>query len=241
MARPKIAVTISTDEHHDRTKELKLKEAYFLSIQNAGGEPVVFPMDSSVEKVPEIIAEFQGVLLTGGGDFDPVLFNGIPHHNVYGIDRHRDELEIALVNYCSSNNLPLLGICRGMQAINVALGGSLHTDIADQLPGALRHSCYPAYPRDYFAHTVDIHINTHLTAITNQTQLKVNSMHHQGIKDIAQELTVSAVSPDGLIEGVELMFHPFFLGVQWHPECLPDSPSDRAIFSALVRAASPKE
>jgi putative glutamine amidotransferase len=66
-------------------------------------------------------------------------------------------------------------------------------------------------------------------------------MHHQGIKDIAQELTVSAVSPDGLIEGVELMFHPFFLGVQWHPECLPDSPSDRAIFSALVRAASPKE
>lgn len=241
MACPRIAVTISTDEHHDRTKELKLKEAYFLSIQNAGGEPVIFPMESSVKKVPEILADFQGVLLTGGGDFDPVLFDGIPHPNVYGIDRHRDELEIALVNYCSANKLPLLGICRGMQAINVALGGTLYTDIADQLPGALRHPCYPAYPRDYLAHTVDIHINTHLTAITKQTQMKVNSMHHQGIKEIAQELTVSAISLDGLIEGVEFMFHPFFLGVQWHPECLPDSPSDRALFSALVRAASPKE
>lgn len=241
MARPKIGVTISTDEHHDRTSELRLKEAYFNSIRLAGGDPVVFPMDSLVENVPEIAAGFQGILLTGGGDIDPAIFNGEPHAKVYGVDPHRDLLEIALVNYCASNKLPLLGICRGMQVINVALGGTLYTDITDQLPGALRHSCYPSYPRDYLAHSVFMSVSTHLTAITAQSQMMVNSMHHQGIKSLASDLTLSAMAPDGLVEGIEFMFHPFFLGVQWHPECLPNSPSDQAVFSAFVRAGTPEE
>ncbi|HEX7555924.1 MAG TPA: gamma-glutamyl-gamma-aminobutyrate hydrolase family protein [Leptolinea sp.] len=241
MTRPKIGVTISSDEHHDRTSELKLKEAYFTSIRLAGGEPIAFPMDTPMEQVPVLAATFQGILLTGGGDIDPVLFNGETHPRVYGIDRQRDLLEIALVNYCASNKLPLLGICRGMQVINVALGGTLYTDIADQMPGALRHSCYPAYSRDYLAHSVLISVSTHLTAITSQSRMMVNSMHHQGIKELAADLTLSAIAPDGLVEGIEFMFHPFFLGVQWHPECLPNSPSDQALFSALVRAATPEE
>lgn len=241
MVLPKIGVTISTDEHHDRTSELKLKEAYFTSIRLAGGEPVVFPMDTPVEQVPEMTSSFQGILLTGGGDIEPALFNGVPHPRVYGIDPRRDVLEISLVNYCAANNLPLLGICRGMQVINVALGGTLYTDIADQLTGALRHPCYPAYPRDYLAHSILMSVSTHITAITGQSQMMVNSMHHQGIKVLASDLTLSAIAPDGLVEGVEFMFHPFFLGVQWHPECLPNSPSDQSIFSAFVRAATPEE
>jgi putative glutamine amidotransferase len=241
MALPKIGVTVSTDEHHDRTSELKLKEAYFASIRLAGGEPVVFPMDTPVDKVPEIAATFQGILLTGGGDIDPAIFNGEPHPNVYGIDPQRDLLEIALVNYCASNNLPLLGICRGLQVINVALGGTLYTDITDQLTGALRHSCFPAYPRDYLAHSIHLTVSTRLTAITGQNQIMVNSMHHQGIKNLAPDLTLSAIAPDGLAEGIEFMFHPFLLGVQWHPECLPNSPSDLAIFSAFVRSGTPEE
>jgi putative glutamine amidotransferase len=241
MALPKIGVTISTNEHHDRTSELKLKEAYFASIRAAGGDPVVFPMDTYEKKVPSVASGFQGILLTGGGDIDPALFEGEPHPNIYGIDAYRDTLEIALVNYCASKNLPLLGICRGIQVINVALGGTLFTDIADQLPGALRHPCYPAYPRDYLAHSIHMSVSTHITAITSQSQMMVNSMHHQGIKKLAPDLTMSATAPDGLVEAVEFMFHPFFLGVQWHPECLPNSASDRAIFSAFVRAASPEE
>jgi len=241
MALPKIGVTISTDEHHDRTNELKLKEAYFASIRLAGGEPVVFPMETYIKEVPKMAATFQGILLTGGGDMDPALFNGTPHPSIYGIDPYRDVLEIALVNHCASKNLPLLGICRGMQVINVALGGTLYTDIANQLTGALRHPCYPTYPRDYLAHSVRMKVSTHITAITSQSQMMVNSMHHQGIKDLATDLTLSAIAPDGLVEAVEFMFHPFFLGVQWHPECLPNSPSDQAIFSAFVRAATPEE
>jgi putative glutamine amidotransferase len=241
MALPKIGVTTSTDEHHDRTSELKLKEAYFASIRLAGGEPVAFPMDTTDDQIPEVVSKFQGILLTGGGDIDPALFKGETHPNVYGIDPQRDTLEIALVNYCASKNLPLLGICRGLQVINVALGGTLYTDIADQLTGALRHPCYPAYPRDYLAHSVLMSIGTHITAITGQSQMMVNSMHHQGIKELAPDLTMSAIAPDGLVEGVEFMFHPFFIGIQWHPECLPNSPSDRAIFSAFVRAATPEE
>ncbi len=241
MSRPKIGVTISSDEIRDRTKELNLKEAYFTSIQRAGGEPVAFPMSTPVEQLPGVISTLKGIVLTGGGDIDPVLFDGQPHPKVYGIDAVRDQIEIELARYCADHKIPLFGICRGLQVINVALGGTLYTDIADQLPGALKHPCYPDYARDYLAHSVMIKVSTHLTAITGQSQMKVNSMHHQGIKDLAPDLTLSAMAPDGLVEGVELMFHPFYLGVQWHPECLPNSPSDQALFSAFIRAANPEE
>jgi putative glutamine amidotransferase len=241
MSKPKIGVTVSADEQKDRTHELKLKEAYFTSIQHAGGEPVAFPMDTPVEKIPEVLSSFRGILLSGGGDIDPTIFAGLPHPRVYGVDPVRDQLEIELARYCADNKIPLFGICRGLQVMNVALGGTLYTDITDQLSGALKHPCFPEYPRDYLAHSVMIKISTHLTAITENTQMKVNSMHHQGIKDLGDGLTVSAMSADGLVEGIEFMFHPFFLGVQWHPECLPNSPSDQALFSALVRAASPEE
>lgn len=239
--KPIIGVTISADENKDRTRELNLKEAYFTSIRRAGGEPVAFPMDTPVDKLSDVLSSMKGVLLSGGGDIDPEVFGGLPHPKVYGIDPARDAVEIALAKYCARNKYPLLGICRGTQVINVALGGTLYTDITDQLPGALKHPCYPEKPRNYLAHSVMIKISTHLTAITRQSQMKVNSMHHQGIKDLAPDLTLSAIAPDGLIEGVELMFHPFFLGVQWHPECLPESPSDQAIFSAFVRAANPED
>jgi putative glutamine amidotransferase len=241
MTKPRIGVTISADETRDRTKELRLKEAYFASVEHAGGEPVAFPMETPVEKVAEAVSSFRGILLTGGADIDPALFNGEPHPRVYGVDPTRDALEIALANYCADHKIPLFGICRGLQIINVALGGSLYTDITDQLPGALKHNCYPDYARDYLAHNVMIKVNTHLTAITELTQMKVNSLHHQGIKDLAPDVTMSAMSPDGLIEGVEFMFHPFFLGVQWHPECLPDSAPNQALFTAFVRAATPEE
>jgi putative glutamine amidotransferase len=241
MTRPKIGVTISTDEQRDRIRELNLKEAYFNCIRQAGGEPVAFPMDTPTDQIPEALSSFQGILLSGGADIDPAIFGGEPHPRVYGIDPVRDQLELELAKYCADNKFPLFGICRGLQVINVALGGTLYTDITDQLPGALKHPCYPEYPRDYLAHSVMIKVSTHLTAITEKNQMKVNSMHHQGIKDLGVGLTLSAMSPDGLVEGIELMFHPFFLGVQWHPECLPNSPADQALFSALVRAATPEE
>lgn len=241
MAKPIIGVTVSSDENHDRTKGLNLKEAYFNSIRNAGGDPVPFPMDTSVEELPSIMKTLNGILLTGGGDIDPALFGGEPHPKVYGIDPARDAIEIALAKYCATKKIPLFGICRGMQVINTALGGTLYTDITEQLPGALRHSCQNSYPRDYLAHSVMIHISTRLTAITQLNQMKVNSMHHQGIKELAPELTLSAMAPDGLIEGIEILFHPFYLGVQWHPECLPNSAPDQALFSAFIRVANPEE
>lgn len=241
MTRPQIGVTISADEQRDRTSELKLKDAYFTSIRQAGGEPVAFPMDTPLDQIPEVLSTFGGILLSGGGDIDPMVYSGQPHPKVYAVDPVRDQLEIELARFCADNKIPLFGICRGLQVINVALGGTLYTDITDQLSGALKHPCYPDYPRDYLAHSVMIKVSTHLTAITGKDQIKVNSMHHQGIKDLGDGLTISAIAPDGLVEGIEFIFHPFFLGVQWHPECLPQSPSDQALFSAMVRAASSEE
>jgi putative glutamine amidotransferase len=241
MAKPIIGVTISSDENHDRTKALNLKEAYFNCIRNAGGDPVPFPMETPLDQLPDVLKTMRGVVLSGGGDIDPVIFGGEPHPRVYGIDPVRDSIEIELSKYCADQKIPLFGICRGMQVINVALGGTLYTDITDQLPGALRHPCQNDYPRDYLAHSVMIKVGSRLTAVTQLNQMKVNSMHHQGVKDLSPEMTMSAMAPDGLIEGIEILFHPFYVGVQWHPECLPNSAPDQALFSAFVRAATPEE
>ncbi len=155
MAKPKIGVTISTDEHHDRTSELNLKEAYFNCIRLAGGEPVAFPMDTPVDQIPEILADHAGASCLPAAVILIRLFltaNRTPKS--MALTRSVIMLEIALANYCADNKIPLFGICRGMQVINVALGGTLYTDITDQLTGALRHPCYPEYPRDYLAHSV---------------------------------------------------------------------------------------
>jgi putative glutamine amidotransferase len=98
------------------------REAYFTSIQRAGGEPVAFPMSTPVEQLPGVISTLKGIVLTGGGDIDPVLFDGQPHPKVYGIDAVRDQIEIELARYCADHRIPLFGICRGLQVINVALG-----------------------------------------------------------------------------------------------------------------------
>ncbi len=198
-------------------------------------------METPLDQIPKALSTMRGILLSGGGDIGPSIYDGQSHPKVYGVNPARDNLEIGLANYCADHKIPLFGICRGLQIINVAFGGTLYTDIADQLTGALKHPCYPEYQRDYLAHSVMIKVSTHLTAITGQSQMKVNSLHHQGIKDLGTDLTPSAMAPDGLLEGIELMFHPFFLGVQWHPECLPNSPSDQALFSAFIRAATPEE
>lgn len=237
MPTPIIGITAGRTIAKDQTVTISLSEKYTEAVQRAGGVPVVIPATLDDFSLRDLFERLDGFLLTGGGDIDPAIFNGLPHPNVYGIDHARDFLEIELVRYAAKNNAPFLGICRGAQVINVALGGTLYTDIGAQLPDAERHDYYPNIPRNKIAHVVRIRKDSLLTNLAGSAKLRVNSLHHQGLDAIPPILTPVAHAADGLVEAVELSDHPFGLGVQWHPEWLVESPGNQAIFSGLVEAA----
>jgi putative glutamine amidotransferase len=185
-----------------------------------------------------LLPRLDGLLITGGGDIDPARFGGPQHPRVYDIDTRRDDFEISLVQMAVKKGIPFLGICRGTQVINVALGGTLYTDLADQYPGALKHDNYPDIPRGYLAHHVSICTESRLALILGGDNFQVNSLHHQGLNYLAPDLSAAAFAPDRLIEAVELVGHPFGIGVQWHPEWMQEHEPQRQLFQALVQVAS---
>lgn len=213
-----------------------VNEAYLRAIRRAGGLPLMIPVGNERKELEVLLKRLDGLLLTGGGDIDPARFGGLPHPRVYDIDEARDRQEIDLVQIAAATNLPFLGICRGCQVINIAMGGTLFTDIEDQKPGALKHDWFPGHPREYLAHEINIEKNSLLNTILNIQSAQTNSLHHQGINRLAPGLKASAHTPDGLIEAVEVNTR-FGLGVQWHPEWLPEDPQMQAIFRALIEKA----
>lgn len=210
--------------------------SYINAVIAAGGIPLLIPAVLDEARLLDVLRRVDGLLLTGGGDIDPARFSGTPHPAVYGIEPERDQAETSLLRAAVRDGLPFLGICRGIQLVNVALGGGLHTHIADQLPGALKHDYFPDYPRNQIAHDVQIEPGSRLARILGGEQFGVNSLHHQGISQAAPGLEVTAHSPDGLVEAVELPGHPFGLAVQWHPEWLQEHEAQRALFRAFVDA-----
>jgi putative glutamine amidotransferase len=143
-----------------------------------------------------------------------------------------------LVQEALTQGKPFLGICRGLQVINVALGGSLYEDLLDQHPNALKHNRFPEEARDFLAHSVKIDEDSRLSNILSAEGAEVNSLHHQGIRQLAPQLRATAHAPDGVIEAVEAPAHPFGLAVQWHPEWLQAHLAMRALFEKFVMAAA---
>ncbi|HZW05132.1 MAG TPA: gamma-glutamyl-gamma-aminobutyrate hydrolase family protein [Anaerolineaceae bacterium] len=237
MDTPLIGITAYQKLNESGQTIHALSDAYVQAVLRAGGLPVLLPPCIPADRVSALLQGLDAVVFSGGADIDPARFNGTPHPNVYDIDLERDELEICLVQRAAEQNVPFLGICRGIQVVNVALGGTLFTDIADQLPGAHKHDYYPGYGRDHLAHTVQVQPGSRLAALVGENETGVNSLHHQGIERLAADLRATAFAPDGLVEGVELPGHRFGLGVQWHPESIPAAPASQAIFQALVEAA----
>ena len=214
-----------------------IAEAYVQAVSQAGGIPVLIPLGLSEEQLNDMLPRLDGILFSGGGDIDPQRFGADTHPEVKGVDADRDRVEIQLVRDVIRDGIPFLGICRGIQSVNVALGGTLYTHISDQHPGAIQHSFHNEQPRDYLAHEVTIQPGTRLFEIMGTSPVKVNSLHHQGIRQLAAGLQVTAQAPDGLIEGVEIHAHPFGIAVQWHPEWLTAHAPMRALFQAFVEAA----
>jgi putative glutamine amidotransferase len=213
-----------------------LREEYAQATVQAGGVPVVLP-PGAPDDARSLVDHLDGVILTGGGDVDPALYGCPPHPRLGKVDRCRDLFEIALVHEALAADLPVLAICRGIQLLNVATGGTLHQDIPSELEASLEHR--PKAARFEVAHAVEIIAGSLLHRLIERESLDVNSIHHQAVDRIGRGLVVVARAPDGVIEAVEMPSRSFILGVQWHPESTWNR--DLAfgeLFGPLVRAAS---
>jgi putative glutamine amidotransferase len=216
-----------------------LRARYPRAIEAAGGVPVILPFTENPEDRRRLLQGLDGLLLTGSGpDLPPSLYGERRRFDYRVMSRERSEFELDMARLAVKAGLPVLGICGGMQSLNVALGGSLVQDIRAQVPSALAHQVGPATKP---AHMVDVAPRTLLRRITREARLRVNSSHHQSVKRLAPSLIASAVAPDGVIEALEAAHasrHPFLLGVQWHPEFLYDRDAvQRRLFLAFLKAA----
>ena len=212
---------------------------YVESVRRGGGDPR--PLDRATDRPVDVVDRSQGILLTGGPDLDPVRYGEAAHSTVTGVDPERDEYEIELVRRAIEADVPVLAICRGLQVMNVAFGGTLVQDIPSELPGASGH-VVPA-PLYGIAHDVWIVRASLLGSVMGDDladgdTLPVNSRHHQAVRRLADGFEVSATAPDGIIEAVERPGARFCLAVQWHPENFWRTGEFRCLFEAFVDACS---
>lgn len=216
-----------------------LMPVYVQAVLNAGGLPVLLPLSLSQQDLHDLLPRLDGILLPGGGDMQPSYYGGNEQDpTVRDIDTLRDAFEVTVIRHAVQNEKPILAICRGLQVFNVALGGSLWEDVGTQMPGAVRHDYFKTFRRDHLAHDVTVQPNSLLHTILGADTIAVNSLHHQGIRNLAPDLRASAVAPDNLIEAVEVDGHPFAIGVQWHPEQLLNvEPRMGQLFHHFVAAA----
>ena len=233
-AQPLIALIATRQTHLKRAPTYEIPQAYLDAILTPGGLPNLLPTSLPIAALPELVNRFDGFVFSGGGDVDPALYGGHLDATVHSIDPERDDFERALIPLVLEADKPLLAICRGAQILNVALGGSLYEDIPSALPAALRHDWYPNIPRDYLAHTVEIEQGSRLAEILGTRKLHTNSLHHQAIRQPAPGLEVVARAEDDVIEAVELPGKRFAIGVQWHPECLPEEPAMQKLFKGFI-------
>lgn len=213
-----------------------LRWDYIHGVTAAGGIPVILAPLSGIEQ-SEILGRLDGLILTGGLDIDPVMYDQEPHPKTRAVTLQRDEFEMSLVSSALEMDKPVLGICRGMQMMNLAMGGNMLQDIPDQVKTTIRHND-PERPRNAIAHTVKISEDSHLYRITQTTELHVNSFHHQAVFELGKNVIKTAEAEDGVIEAIEIQDRQFAVGVQWHPESLWDSKQEFfEFFNALVKAA----
>ena len=219
-------------------KGLELAEGYYRSVLEAGGTPVAIPPHSDKEALVTLLDTLDGIIFSGGGDINPLLLGEEPIPQLHGVCPERDEPELLLMREAFHRQIPILGICRGIQVMAAALGGKVYQDIYAQKEGLLKHS--QEMPRHFASHTVCIKEDSVLhSAFGGKPTIRVNSFHHQAVSDPGPHLQVSALSPDGIIEAVESNEHKAVLGVQWHPECfiMAGDRSMMAVFRWLITEA----
>jgi putative glutamine amidotransferase len=209
---------------------------YSQAILHAGGAPVIIPAAQDRRSLRAVLDSVQGIILSGGPDIHPRRYGEEPLAGLGEVDEALDQMELATANLALEKNLPLLGICRGIQVLNVALGGTLYQDIPSQVPESICHT--PKTDKAVNTHTVRIEPGSRLHKIIGKRELWVNGKHHQAVKDPAPGLVVTARARDGGIEAVEQPAKRYAIGVQWHPEgTWRNDPWSKKLFLSFVRAA----
>jgi len=217
-------------------------KSYSDAIIQAGGIPLLIPVEVTGDLLRDLFCQVDGLVFCGGGDIDPVYYNE-PHmvDNLGTIQKDRDEYELEFMRLAIKEKKPFFAICRGIQVMNVAVGGTLYQDLCSQYPQAKRHDYYyedDKLPRNYIAHEVILDGSSLLSKILSTDRVMVNSLHHQAAKDIAPGLKAMGQADDGVVEVLEAPDHPFGLGVQWHPEELvSEHESARRMFAAFIEAS----
>lgn len=227
-------IGISGSVNKEETQHFLLRD-YMRAILDGGGAPVLLSPDLRDDVLDCVLARVDGLLLAGGNDVNPALFGERPMPQLGEVNPLRDGFETQLVCKAIALGMPTLGICRGIQVMNVALGGTLWQDLPSQYTPSVCHA--QTSPGQYAMHQVQLVPETLLARLTMENALSVNSFHHQAVRTPAPVLNICAQAEDGVIEGIELPTHPFFLGVQWHPERMQTSAS-RKLFSALCAASA---
>lgn len=233
MSEVKVLVPVRSPREDEPLKD-RVSKSYLDALEKAGASPVLLAATQDMlvlEQYGQQLEEATGLLLTGGGDVDPSRYGEPAHDKVYGVDRARDAVELHLVRRAVELGVPIFAICRGIQVLNVALGGTLVQDLPSQ--GYEGHWGDSDKRGEPVHDVVVVQPKSRLAAILNAERVRVNSFHHQAIRDLGERLVVTAQSPDGVIEAVELEDKPFVLGVQWHPE---DMSEMSGLFKAFVQA-----
>lgn len=235
---PLIGITTSIQQRENGSENHTSFAPNAWAIERAGGLPVLIPAGLDNASLRAIYERMDGIFVPGGGDVNPDRYGASCNPLTYGVVDARDTLEINLVQWAAADDVPLLGVCRGNQVLNVALGGTLTQDIPSLVETTINHWNRPEgviYPTE--GHRVTIDPGSRLATIIGQTDVEVNTLHHQCIEQVAPGLCVTAYAPDGVVEALEMPEKRFLLSVQWHPEIMFDDPKMQNIFSAFVDSA----
>jgi putative glutamine amidotransferase len=236
--KPLIGISVSNKrDASDLTETYTLPMPYAQAVAEAGGLPVLIPNGLQTDTLQALLEHLDGLLLSGGGDVHPKFYDAEPVPTLRAVDEARDLCELTLARRAFISHTPCLAICRGIQVINVALGGSLIRDIKAEFATSIDHDLQDQ-PSTLLAHRVRIRRGSKLAEIFGEGEIETNSRHHQAIQNVAPKLRIVAEAPDGIIEAVEAHGHPFFIGVQWHPERLLDRHESRVLFERLTESAS---
>ena len=221
----------------DEERKFPLPREYVDCVRRAGGVAVLIPPGGTAND--RLFDSLDGLILAGGGDIDPATYGGANHESIYSLDTERDATELDLAKRAINDGMPTLAICRGMQLINVALGGTLIEHLPDVVGESILHRLPPREPT---MHAVEVDADSRLAGILGVTGFEAASWHHQAVRRVAAELNIVAHAPDGIIEAAELRSHPWLYAVQWHPELTADRDErQQRLFSAFVSAANGQE
>ncbi len=232
--RPRIGIFPRYDAS---LRNITLGSGYTDGTLAAGGMPSIMPLTSDRDLLDQLVDDYDGFIIPGGQDIDPGAYGQMPSPNLEEVSPQRDDMEYYLAPKIIAADKPLFGVCRGLQMINVSMGGTLLQDLATTsfIENPIDH--YQGPPYTTVVHAVDINPASLLSRVTGASELEVNSIHHQSAFDIAEGFVISAFSPDGVVEGIEMPGMRFVLGVQWHPEYLwPTRAAQLGLFKGFVAA-----